>query len=181
MAPTQSGTPELAIPVSSLAGLRSALVAAVGSEAAAQALRQAGYSAGDAFLRILAGDDGAILAEVPADLFWQRLSRLFSARGWGTLSYAEAHSGVGTLESSNWVEAATGGDGAQPSCHFTTGILANVLGRVVGGEVAVLEVECRSRGDTRCRFAFGGAEAVYTLYERINAGASTADAFALLG
>jgi hypothetical protein len=52
----------------------------------------------------------------------------------------------------------------QPSCHFTTGVLANILGRAADGEVAVLEVECRSRGDQRCRFLFGGADAVYSVY-----------------
>jgi bacteriochlorophyll 4-vinyl reductase len=161
---------ELALPVASLAALRDALVVAVGTEAAAQALRQAGFAAGDALFRILAGDDADDLAELPSPIFWSRLARLFSARGWGQLSYHQVHAGVGALDAANWVEAIADHGAAQPSCHFTTGVLANLLGRVVGTEVAVLEVECRSRGEPRCRFLFGGAVAVYALYDRIAAG-----------
>jgi bacteriochlorophyll 4-vinyl reductase len=170
MALTTTRTPELALPVDSLAALRDALVVAVGTEAAAQALRQAGFAAGDALFRILAADDPDELAELPVALFWSRLARLFSARGWGQLSYVEAHPGVGALETTNWVEAVPESGATQPACHFTTGLLANLLGRVVASEVAVLEVECRSRGEPRCRFLFGGAVAVYALYDRIAAG-----------
>jgi hypothetical protein len=60
-------------------------------------------------------------------------------------------------------------------------VLANLLGRVAGSDVAVLEVECRSRGDQRCRFLFGGAIAVYALYDRIAAGTETEAALAELG
>jgi bacteriochlorophyll 4-vinyl reductase len=170
MALMTTRVPELALPVSSLAALRDALVVSVGTESAAQALRQAGFAAGDALFQILAADDPDELAELPAPVFWSRLARLFAARGWGQLSYAQAHPGVGALEATNWVEAVPDNGAAQPSCHFTTGVLANLLGRVVGSEVAVLEVECRSRGEPRCRFLFGGAVAVYALYDRIAAG-----------
>jgi hypothetical protein len=33
-------------------------------------------------------------------------------------------------------------------------------------------VECRSRGDDRCRFALGGADALRQVYERIRDGDS---------
>jgi bacteriochlorophyll 4-vinyl reductase len=170
MALTTTRTPELALPVASLAALRDALVVAVGTEAAAQALRQAGFAAGDALFRVLAEDNPDDLTGLPATTFWSRFARLFSARGWGQLSYSQVHPGVGALDTSNWVEATPDQSAAQPSCHFTTGVLANLLGRVVGSEVAVLEVECRSRGEPRCRFLFGGAVAVYALYDRIAAG-----------
>jgi bacteriochlorophyll 4-vinyl reductase len=176
-----SRTPELAIPVASLAALRDALVVAVGTETAAQALRQAGFAAGDALFRVLSADNPGELAELPAPLFWNRLTRLFSARGWGHLAYTEVHTGVGALETGDWVEATPENGAAQPSCHFTTGALANLLGRVAGSEVAVLEVECRSRGEGRCRFLFGGAVAVYALYDRIAAGDPADAALAHLG
>lgn len=180
MALTTTRVPELALPVASLAALRDALVVAVGTESAAQALRQAGFAAGDALFRILAVDDPNELADLPASTFWSRLARLFAARGWGQLSYHEVHPGVGALDASNWVEAVPENGAAQPSCHFTTGVLANLLGRVVGSEVAVLEVECRSRGEPRCRFLFGGAVAVYALYDRIAAGEAADAALARL-
>lgn len=178
---TSPRTPELALPVASLAALRDSLVSSVGPEAAALALRQAGHAAGDALHRILAGTDPGSLAALPADRFWTQLSRLFSSRGWGQLSYAQVHSGVGALETVDWAEARVNANAGQPSCHFTTGVLANLLGQIANAEVAVLEAECRSRGDHRCRFLFGGADAVFAVYERIAAGDETDAALARLG
>jgi predicted hydrocarbon binding protein len=178
---TSSRTPELALPVASLAAMRDSLVSSVGPEAAALALRQAGHSAGDALYRILSGGDPDSLPALPADRFWAQLTRMFSNRGWGQLTYSQVHSGVGSLEAANWAEARTEANAGQPSCHFTTGILANLLGQIAGAEVAVLETECRSRGDHRCRFLFGGADAVYAVYERIAAGDEPDAALARLG
>ncbi|MBR9989431.1 MAG: 4-vinyl reductase [Gemmatimonadetes bacterium] len=178
---TSSRTPELALPVESLAAMRDSLVSSVGPEAAALALRQAGHAAGDALYRILSGGDPDALPALSADRFWAQLSRLFSSRGWGQLTYSQVHSGVGSLDASNWAEARNDANAGQPSCHFTTGILANLLGQIANAEVAVLEAECRSRGDHRCRFLFGGADAVYAVYERIAAGDEPDAALARLG
>ena len=179
---TPSRTPELALPVASLAAIRDSLVSSVGPEAAALALRQAGHAAGDALHRILTGGrDTESVAALPADRFWEQLSRLFSSRGWGQLMYSQVHSGVGSLEAANWAEARADADTGQPSCHFTTGVLANLLGQIANAEVAVLETECRSRGDQRCRFLFGGADAVFAVYERIAAGDEPDAALARLG
>jgi predicted hydrocarbon binding protein len=163
-------TPELALPVASLAALRDSLVSSVGPEAAALALRQAGHAAGDALYRILSAGDSESLIAMPAERFWAQLARLFSSRGWGQLAYTQVHPGVGSLDSSDWAEVRGDGAAGQPSCHFTTGVLANLLGQLADAEVAVLEAECRSRGDQRCRFLFGGADAVYAVYERMAAG-----------
>lgn len=171
---------ELTLPAVSLTALRDALFDAVGPEAGAQAMRQAGHAAGDALFRIFAAgaDDPA---RVPADRFWGELARLFSSRGWGQLTYAQVHDGVGALDAADWAEARGDEPAEQPSCHFTTGLLANVLGQVAGRDVAVLEVECHGRGDQRCRFLFGGADAVYGVYERMAAGAAPDAALAGLG
>jgi predicted hydrocarbon binding protein len=174
-------TPELALPVASLAAMRDSLVSSVGPEAAALALRQAGHAAGDALHRILSSGDAGSLATLPADRFWAQLSRLFSSRGWGQLLYTQVHSGVGSLEAPDWAEARAEANSGQPSCHFTTGVLANLLGQIANSEVAVLEAECRSRGDHRCRFLFGGADAVFAVYERIAAGDEPDAALARLG
>lgn len=178
---TSSRTPELALPVASLAALRDSLVSSVGPEAAALALRQAGHAAGDALHRVLSGSDPNALAALPADRFWTQLGRLFSSRGWGQLSYSQVHSGVGSLETTDWAEARAEANAGQPSCHFTTGVLANLLGQIADAEVAVLEAECRSRGDHRCRFLFGGADAVFAVYERIAAGDEPDAALSRLG
>lgn len=180
MARTSNRAPEVALPASAFTGIRDALVEVVGPEAAAEALRAAGYAAGDVLHDVLAGqaDD---LAGLPADRFWSRLSQLFSSRGWGTLEYSEAHPGVGSLTAPRWAEARDDAASDQPTCHFTTGLLANLLGRVAGKDVAVLEVECRSRGDDACRFLFGGTPAVYAVYERMAAGDDAEAALARIG
>ncbi|HSJ25446.1 MAG TPA: 4-vinyl reductase [Longimicrobiales bacterium] len=148
--------------------MRDALAASAGHEAAADALRSAGHAAGDAFFEILTA--GEVTGDQPAEAFWKRFSQLFASRGWGTLRYSEVHPGVGALDATAWAEARADNTAEQPSCHFTTGMLANLLGRVAGADVAVLEVECRSRGDSRCRFLFGGTDAVFAVYERLATG-----------
>lgn len=178
MASTATRHAEIAIPAAALGALRDALVARLGPEAAAEALRAAGHAAGDAFHRILTGGDD--IAGMPADRFWARFAQLFAARGWGHLEYEEAHPGVGAIHAADWAEAA-GASAEAPVCHFTTGLLANLLGQVAGADVAVLEVECRGRGDARCRFLFGGADAVYAVYERLAAGDAPQDALARIG
>jgi uncharacterized protein len=179
MGTTSNRTAELALPAAAFSAMRDALVATVGPEPAGDALRAAGHAAGDAFHEILSAKGD--LAGLPADRFWQRLGQLFASRGWGQLGYREAHPGVGALEAREWVEATPDGAAEQPACHFTTGLLANLLGRVAGADVAVLEVECRSRGDDRCRFLFGGADAVYAVYERLAAGESADAALQQIG
>ncbi|MGH7701834.1 MAG: V4R domain-containing protein, partial [Gemmatimonadales bacterium] len=52
-----------------------------------------------------------------------------------------------------------------PSCHLTSGLLADFLGRVSSAIVGVMEVECMSRGDARCRFLAGAPETMQTVYE----------------
>ena len=167
---------ELALPVGSLAAMRRALTSEVGADAAAQALRAAGYAAGDALFTALTqpfGSDGggeaSSISEWSATTFWRRLSQLFSTRGWGTLAHETLHEGVGSLESTNWVEAQPDSS-ARPSCFFSTGLFANLLGQAASAELAVLEVECRSRGDQRCCFLFGAPETLDALYHRLRSG-----------
>ena len=50
-------------------------------------------------------------------------------------------------------------------------MLADFFGRMSNGLVAVMEVECRSRGDGRCRFLAGAPETLSALYDRMAQGA----------
>ncbi len=178
-----STTPELAFPVESLTALRNALEAQVGGDAAARALRQAGYAAGDALFPLLnpgVQEPGHEPAELPESVFWRRVSELFAARGWGRLEFAAVHPGLGALEAADWVEADASDGSLRPSCHFTTGLLANLLGRAAGEQVGVLEVECRSRGDLSCRFVFGGHDALDVVYEALAHGQELDQALAQL-
>lgn len=167
--------PELAIPVASLAALRHALSKEAGPDVAARALSAAGHAAGDAlFSQLGAGDESE-------GAFWRKLTNLFSSRGWGTLVHHPAHEGVGALDANDWVEADDEASASRPSCFFTTGMLANVLGNAAGAPVTVLEVECRSRGDARCRFFFGSNEALNAVYEQLGSGVTADAALAELG
>jgi bacteriochlorophyll 4-vinyl reductase len=179
MAIMMQRTQEIAMPAAAFSALRAALIASAGEEAAADALRTAGHAAGDAFYQVLAARQDP--ATLTTDRFWRSLNQLFSSRGWGQFSYTEAHPGVGELSAAEWADAEADGRSAQPACHFTTGLLANLLGRVAGGDVAVLEVACRSRGDQHCRFLFGGADAVYAVYERLADGENADAALQQIG
>lgn len=183
MTQTASRPQELALPVASLAALRRTLDSSVGEAAAAVALQQAGVAAGDAFYDMLA------LAPVagdspPADwsdgTFWRRFGELFERRGWGRIANEEAHPGVGALNAFDWVESVRDMGAGRPSCFFTAGLLAKLLGRICNEEVAVLEVECRSKGDARCRFLYGSPDTLDAVYDRVRAGEDAGETLATL-
>lgn len=162
---------ELALPAAAFTALRQTLIAELGARRASGVIRQAGHAAGDALFRALAQPRGGTdLARLEASEFWLRLTQLFAARGWGTLQPGTPDPGVGALESSDWGEADPTAPARRPSCFFTTGLLANLLGQVADADVAVLEVECRSRGDERCRFLFGSPEALDAVHSRVATG-----------
>lgn len=170
---------ELALPIAALAALHRTLGAELGAERAATVLRQAGHAAGDALAQSLPG--GEEVRELGMDEFWRRLSRLFADRGWGSLAHVATHPGVGTLESADWTEAEAASPAKRPSCFFSTGVLANLLGQAAGADIAVLEVECRARGDEKCRFLFGGADALQAVYEQVARGEAADAAVSQLG
>jgi hypothetical protein len=178
---------ELALPVASLTALRRTLAASVGADDAARALQSAGVAAGDALFRVLAQGPGPSTGEPlsPADwtegAFWRRFTELFERRGWGRLTNRVMHPGVSALDSTDWVEVDPDAGARRPSCHFTSGMIANLLGRVSGEDVAVLEVECRSRGDERCRFLYGSPAALEIVYDAIREGQATEASLAALG
>lgn len=168
MASSLALPPEIALPASLLPALCRRATAQLGDDAAAPALRQAGELAGDAFSDVLAKSSAAaaasgsqeesgpsVVAGTPEPLFWKVLSDVFAARGWGRLEHESLHAGVGALDSADWIEADASSAALRPSCHFTVGLLAKLLSRAAGDTVDVLESECRSRGDLRCRFLFG--------------------------
>jgi len=164
---------ELALPVASLAALRRALARSVGGDAAAHALQAAGVSAGDAFYDMLirlTGSDEEDPADWPESVFWRRFGDLFERRGWGRIANEQLHRGIGALDAFDWVESEPDSGAVRPSCFFTAGLLANLLGHISNDEVAVLEIECRSRGDSRCRFLYGAPETLDAVYGRILSG-----------
>lgn len=171
---------EIAVPISVLVSLRTELEREAGTLEAVHALHRAGYAAGmsaAAGLHAEAGGDALAMSE---RRFWDRLQRYFSRRGWGTLTHRVAHEAVGVLTSTDWAEATSGEVDPDASCCFSTGFLSGLLSQLAGGPVAVLEIECRSRGGASCDFAFGSEGAIHQLYGRLLEGVDLDSALAAL-
>ncbi|HET7039907.1 MAG TPA: V4R domain-containing protein [Gemmatimonadales bacterium] len=144
-------------------------------EQTGQLLQEAGFAAGDelydAFTGWLADRTGV---QDPADLDSRHLGRMmgefFRALGWGQLAVERLGAGSLALDSADWAEADPNADTFAPSCHVTAGLLAGFLGRLADQDVAVLEIECRSRHDERCRFLAGSPQTLQAVYEAVTAG-----------
>jgi predicted hydrocarbon binding protein len=104
----------------------------------------------------------------------EALAEFFTDQGWGALT-ARPLGAVLALDAADWAEAG-GGSSEFPSCHVTCGMLADFFGRMSNGLVAVMEVECRSRGDERCRFLAGAPETLSALYDRMAQGTAYLEA-----
>ena len=172
--------PMLSLPVGALGALHRSLAAGRSPIEAAEAARQLGFESGgefhQAFEEWLGGRETHDLGSLGPDGFWFGLSGFFSTLGWGTLSYEPLHPGVAALTSDAWAEADSAPPGSYPACHFTTGLLSDLLGRVAGADLGVMEVECRAAGDARCTFLIGGREALQRVYEGIRDGGDYASA-----
>jgi hypothetical protein len=155
---------DLLLPAAALLHLRRALRREAGPLGTVHACHDAGFATGgEVFerLRDHLGMDPALLGE---SAFWRELSAFFERRGWGTFEHRRIHPGLAVLQSRDWGESDPSSDETQPACTFTSGMLAYLLGRVAGGPIAVLEVGCRSRGDSHCSFVLGSEGAVHDLY-----------------
>lgn len=175
----------LGLPRDAFVAVHRALAAGRSPVEAADAARRLGFETGEGYYRALGDwlkDEGrGDPTELESGEFWSRLSEFFSRHGWGTLEYERLHEGVSALSSESWAEADPALRAAHPSCHFTTGLLADLLARVSDADPAVMEVECRSRGDARCRFVIGGGETLDRLYQEMREGASAAESIGRLG
>jgi predicted hydrocarbon binding protein len=151
--------------------LRTTLERDAGLQAASY-LQEAGFAGGeamaDAFRAWLAERYGV---EEPRELdaghFGTTLSQFLSDLGWGTVTVGPLGNAALAIDSSDWAEAQDDPSGEYPSCHLSCGLLADFLGRISDGTVAVMEVECRSRGDARCRFLAGSPDTLAALYDRM--------------
>jgi len=164
---------ELLIGKRTIHQMRTVLERECGSKAALL-LREIGFAAGEALyerfeqwvrehyrVEPARGLDAALLGEA--------LHGFFESVGWGSVTIGELAPQVLTLDAAPWSEAAPGG--AQfPSCHFSSGALADFFTRLGGTRAAVMEVECQSRGEARCRFLVGSPDLLTYAYERMTAG-----------
>ncbi len=103
------------------------------------------------------------------------LSAFFRASGWGTLTVAPLSGAALAVDATDWAEAVPG-SAQTPMCFFSSGMLADFFGRLSGEPVAVMEVECRSRNDQRCRFLSASPERLQQVYEQMTQGKSYEEA-----
>jgi predicted hydrocarbon binding protein len=162
--------------------LRASLERDAGLQASTH-LQEAGFAGGEELYKSFA----AWLSQIhgvdrPADLDAQKLgevlSEFLSEQGWGRLETLQLGPAVLALDSTDWAEALDEPQAEYPSCHLSCGLLADFLGRISEGLVAVMEVECRSRGEPRCRFLAGAPETLGILYERMAGGSGYLEALA---
>jgi predicted hydrocarbon binding protein len=160
--------------------LRASLERDTGLQAAGY-LQEAGFAGGEELYGVFAEWlERTKRVDRPADLAEEFLSQVlqefFAEQGWGTLSATPLGPSVLALDSTDWAEALDERHGEFPSCHLSCGLLADFLGRISQGLVAVMEVECRSRGDGRCRFLAGSPETLGTVYDSMAQGTGYAEA-----
>jgi predicted hydrocarbon binding protein len=182
MSPQESRTPRggLRLGRRVIHQLRASLERDTGPQAAAY-LQEAGFAGGEELYTVFA----EWLArkrkvEQPSDLdvrfLGEVLGEFFADQGWGRLDATPLGSAVIALDSAEWAEALDERQGEFPSCHLSCGLLADFLGRISQGLVAVMEVECRSRGEPRCRFLAGSPETLGILYDRMAQGSGYLEA-----
>jgi len=157
-----------------LHNLRQSLTRDLG-ESAAGYLQAAGYAAApqvyDCFLKWLPEYTGITNpAELDSAALGEVLSAFFGELGWGTLSVERSGQHALVLTSPDWAEAEPGSGAQQPSCYLSSGLLTDFLGRLSDVPVAVMEVECRSRGDSLCRFIAGAPQTLEAVFNTLAAG-----------
>ncbi|HYT03563.1 MAG TPA: V4R domain-containing protein [Gemmatimonadales bacterium] len=137
-------------------------------------LQEAGFAAGEgvfqAFCAWLPSQTGVARPEdVDAGQLNDVLSAFFQAMGWGAVSVAPLGNAALVVDSSDWAEAEPG-TAQEPMCFFSSGMLADFFGRLSGQPVSVMEVECRSRNDARCRFVSASPDTLNAVYEQMAQG-----------
>ncbi|MBI2071708.1 MAG: hypothetical protein HYT81_01515 [Gemmatimonadetes bacterium] len=154
--------------------LRQALQASLGDQAA-ERLQEAGHAAGrDVYhcfrrwLKTTTGldDPGAIAASALGGV----LSDFFQALGWGPISMNRVGSTGIAMDTAEWAEADPAAHAPYPSCHLSAGLLAGFMGALSQQPVSVMEVECRSADQARCRFLLGKPEALEAVYQAMSEG-----------
>lgn len=154
-------------------------------DAAVAILQEVGFAAGagvfEAFRAWLPGETGvAHPDDLDAGRLNDVLSTFFHAMGWGSMSIAPLGNAALAVDSSDWAEAEPG-SAETAMCFFTSGMLADFLGRLSGEPVAVMEVECRSRNDARCRFLSGSPDTLNAVYAQMAEGRGYAEVLGTVG
>lgn len=172
-----------AIPLASLTTLRASLVRDLGN-GFATVLQDAGYAGGESVLAALRTWCAANGLGTPESLsypqFQHAVVRFFVEAGWGTVSLEPIGDMAVAIDSPDWAESDPASAMPFPSCYYTAGMLADLLGRVADGPMQCLEVECRSNGAPRCRWLLASPDVIAHVYQRLTEGVAYTDSLAEL-
>jgi len=102
------------------------------------------------------------------------LAAFFGATGWGSITVAPLGHAALVVDATDWAEADPG-SAQTPMCFFSSGMLSDFFGRLSGEPVAVMEVECRSQNDARCRFLSASPDTLNVVYDQMTQGKSYAE------
>lgn len=146
-------------------------------------LQQAGFASGEgvyeAFRTWVPKHAGVAAPEdIDAGDLTEQLTRFFQSLGWGSLEVRPLAGGAMAVDSPDWIEAEPDAGATTPMCFFSAGMLADFLGRLADEGVAGMEVECRSRGDARCRFLLALPDTIQRVYAQMLEGRTYQDALA---
>lgn len=138
-------------------------------------LQEAGYAAGEGLYTAFTALNNP--SDLDADLLAPTLSEFFTTGGWGSVTVTPVGTGALAIDSPDWSEAEPG-TSQSPMCFFSAGMLADFLGRLSEETIAVMEVECRSKGDERCRFLSATPAVLEKVYTEMTQGRSYEEALA---
>jgi predicted hydrocarbon binding protein len=170
---TALSVPRLALGRATIVQLRTVLEREVPAQAPTP-LREIGFAAGqsayDGFVESVVARFGVESPQgLDARYLSEALGGFFRDEGWGTVTTASLTPALMAMDSPDWVEAESRG-APYPSCHLSSGMLSDFYTRLGGHAAGVMEVECRSRGDARCRFLVGGPDTLNWIYEGLVGG-----------
>lgn len=170
----ESGSETVQLPTDALRALADGSLAA--GEESVEVVREAGRRTGRFLERRITGD--ADPAEADPATYWEVTRDHLLEAGLGETAYRVVHAGVGSITADGLPEAADhdGAGRGTEGCPFSAGLFGGLLSAAADRPVAVLEVECRSRGDERCRFLVGSEDRLTDLRERIVEGATLEEA-----
>ncbi len=182
MTTTAAGIRVITIGRKALLATREALLHDLG-ERGMERLQQIGCTAGeemyDAFERWLNEFAGVSSPDdLDAATLDEVLSEFFTSLGWGSVTIERLGSNGLSLTSTDWAEADPNERSDFPSCYFSSGLFADFLTRMAGGNaISIMEVECRSKGDVSCRFFAGAPSTLDAVYDALAEGRDYREVF----
>jgi hypothetical protein len=160
----------VSLPVAFLAALRRAAHASADPAMALDAVRDAGFAAGEALFAQFADwliDQGEDTVDDLADARFPLLfTAFFHHLGWGRLELAPLSDAVLAIDAYDWAETSD----APGGCLLTTGMLSGFLGGLAGAPLAVLEVDAAATSAGHSRFLVGSVDVLDYVWDAMARG-----------